>query len=99
LVVSLIKPQFECGKEIAKKYKGIIKDKNIHKMVINKVLNYWQSNGFKIQGLTWSPIKGGDGNIEYLLLSKLTAKEVYQCVNIEKVVEDAFNELKSSKLQ
>ena len=63
-VVSLIKPQFECGKDIAKKYKGIIKNKAIHKEIVAKVISYWKDNLFNIKGLTISPIKGGDGNIE-----------------------------------
>lgn len=96
LVVSLIKPQFECGMEIAKKYKGIIKDKNIHKNIVDRVLNYWKVCGFKIKGVTWSPIKGGDGNIEYLLLTKLTRNEKSNFFNIDNLVEDAFTLLKNN---
>ena len=65
-MVCLIKPQFECGKDLADKYRGIILDKNVHISVINKVINEINGLGFYIRGITYSPIKGGDGNIEYL---------------------------------
>jgi len=67
-IICLIKPQFECGKNIAKKYNGIIKDKTIHKNVITNVINYFNKHKFYISSLDFSPIKGGDGNIEYLAL-------------------------------
>ena len=69
-IISLIKPQFECGKDLAKKYKGVIKDPKLHKQIILQVLSYWQQNGFVIKDITPSPIKGGDGNTEYLLLTQ-----------------------------
>lgn len=65
-LICLIKPQFECGKEIADKYHGVIKDKKAHKEVLEKVINTFQDNDFYLQGLTFSPIQGGSGNIEYL---------------------------------
>ncbi len=69
-IISLIKPQFEYGKDLAKKYKGVIKDPKLHKQIILQVLSYWQQNGFVIKDITPSPIKGGDGNTEYLLLTQ-----------------------------
>ena len=90
-VVSLIKPQFECGKDIAKKYKGIIKNKTIHKEIVARVISYWKDCGFNIKGLTISPIKGGDGNIEYLLYTTTeSVKDVK--FNIIDLVEKAFCE-------
>lgn len=69
-LVCLIKPQFEAGKEKVGK-KGVVRDQETHREVIRKVMEYADSIGFAIQGLTWSPIKGPEGNIEYLLfLSK-----------------------------
>ncbi len=65
--VFLIKPQFECGKDIASKYKGIINNKKIHVDIINDLVKYFNSLNFYIKGITISPIKGGDGNIEYLV--------------------------------
>lgn len=66
-VICLIKPQFECGKEIADKYKGIILNKAIHNEVITNLITAFKDLGFIANGLTFSPIKGGNGNIEYLL--------------------------------
>ena len=65
-LVALIKPQFECGKEIAKKYKGVIKDPKIHNQVIESVVKYFKANGFSLLQICQSPIKGGDGNLEFL---------------------------------
>ena len=65
-LVILIKPQFECGYEIATKYKGVILNKEIHYDIVFDIINYFENNGYYINKLTSSPIKGGDGNIEYL---------------------------------
>ncbi|MBP1763734.1 MAG: hemolysin [Firmicutes bacterium] len=66
-VVALIKPQFEAGKEKVGK-KGVVKDPQVHREVIRKVMDTAQQLGFSLQGLTFSPVKGPEGNIEYLLL-------------------------------
>lgn len=65
-MVCLIKPQFEAGREEVGK-KGVVRDKNVHIAVIKKVMEYARSVGFKLLGLDYSPIKGPEGNIEYLL--------------------------------
>ncbi|MBQ8431145.1 MAG: TlyA family RNA methyltransferase [Clostridia bacterium] len=88
-IISLIKPQFECGKEVAKKYKGVIKSKTLHKKIIADILNFWKENGFEAVNLTVSPIKGGDGNIEYLLHTKNFINSNSD-INIEKIVNSAF---------
>jgi len=90
-VVSLIKPQFECGKNIAKKYKGVIKDKLLHKKIVEQVILYWKSYGFNIVGLDFSPIKGGDGNIEYLLFTTTDENILKNNYNIDQVIEEAHN--------
>ena len=64
-VVALIKPQFEAGREHVGK-KGVVKDKKIHAAVIEKILDFAASIGFGICGLDFSPVKGPEGNIEYL---------------------------------
>ena len=69
-IVCLIKPQFECGKEIADKFKGIILDKQVHNDVIEKIIKVFDEIEFKNIGVTTSPIKGGDGNVEYLAYFK-----------------------------
>lgn len=65
-MVCLIKPQFEAGREKVGK-KGVVRDKSVHVEVIEKVLNIVTENGFSARGLTYSPIKGPEGNIEYLV--------------------------------
>ena len=64
-VVALIKPQFEAGREKVGK-KGVVRDKATHVEVIESAFAYAYDNGFEISGLTYSPIKGPEGNIEYL---------------------------------
>ena len=63
--VLLIKPQFEAGKDKVGK-KGVVRDKNVHYEVIENVIGYINDNDLKLCGLTFSPIKGPEGNIEYL---------------------------------
>ena len=64
-VATLIKPQFEAGREAIGKH-GIVKDAATHLAVIDKVAGYAKAAGFSIVGLDYSPIKGGSGNIEFL---------------------------------
>jgi len=88
-MVCLIKPQFECGKEIADKYKGIILNKQVHIDIIKDMINYLNEKGFYIKNLTSSPIKGGDGNIEYLtyISNKI---DTNKNINIEELVYNTF---------
>ena len=65
-MVCLIKPQFEAGREKVGK-KGVVREKSVHLEVIEMVSDYARSIGFGILGLEFSPIKGPEGNIEYLL--------------------------------
>ncbi len=91
--VVLIKPQFEAGKENIGK-NGIVKNKDIHFMVIEKVIKSAISNNFSVLDLTFSPIKGDkSGNIEYLLLLS-NNKNVSKKINIDKVINQAFSSLK-----
>lgn len=64
-VVALIKPQFEAGREKVGK-KGVVKDPDVHREVINRILNRAEQTGYRICGLDFSPVKGPEGNIEYL---------------------------------
>jgi 23S rRNA (cytidine1920-2'-O)/16S rRNA (cytidine1409-2'-O)-methyltransferase len=70
-VLTLIKPQFEAGKEHVGK-KGVVKDMMVHKQVLSNVLTQAECLGFKVWGLDYSPIRGPEGNIEYLAWLKLT---------------------------
>jgi len=63
--VCLIKPQFEAGKGKVGK-KGVVRDPEIHKEVLDSFLQNAEGSGFKVKGLTFSPVKGPKGNIEYL---------------------------------
>lgn len=65
-MVCLIKPQFEAGREKVGK-KGVVREPAVHREVIEKVMDFADLTGFKILGLTFSPIKGPEGNIEYLI--------------------------------
>ena len=64
--VALVKPQFECGKEIAKKCRGVVKDARVQEQCKNNVIGCYQSLGFRLVGVCESPILGGDGNLEFL---------------------------------
>lgn len=89
-VVALIKPQFEAGREHVGK-KGVVRDKKIHAEVIERVLNFATDLGFNVRGLDFSPVKGPEGNIEYLahLSKNFSAAEV----EILSVVNSAHGEL------
>lgn len=65
-MVCLIKPQFEAGKDKVGK-KGVVREPEIHREVVEKIITYADMIGFEIKGLTFSPIKGPEGNIEYLV--------------------------------
>lgn len=64
-VLTLIKPQFEAGREHVGK-KGVVKDPKVHKQVLETVLTQAEGRGFQVLGLDYSPIRGPEGNIEYL---------------------------------
>ena len=85
-IVSLIKPQFEAGKEQVGK-NGVVREKEIHIDVINNVLEYCKTQNLFVKDLTFSQIKGPDGNIEYLVY--LTNKEIQNDINVEQIVKEA----------
>lgn len=86
-IICLIKPQFECGKELSDKYRGVPLNKEVHSTVINKVIESFKENNYYINSLTSSPIKGGNGNIEYLAYFK---RDNEKNIDIEKVINEAF---------
>lgn len=90
-VVCLIKPQFEAGRDKVGK-KGVVRDKKIHDEVIRVVVNYSRSIGFSAAGLSFSPVKGPEGNIEYLLYL-LKGREAGAEIDISATVELAHKEL------
>lgn len=86
-IVVLVKPQFECGKALSDKYKGIPLKKEIHKSVIRDVIEAFKSINFHIQNLTFSPIKGGSGNIEYLAYFK---NQEEKAIDLDNIINEAF---------
>lgn len=90
IVIALIKPQFEAGKENVGK-KGVVRDPQVHLTVINNVIATARELGFKIAGLDYSPVKGPEGNIEYLLYLKNAA-------DAEEIAVDPDDTVKKSHL-
>jgi len=91
-LVCLIKPQFEAGREKVGK-KGVVRDRKVHEEVIYKVMDYATSIGFVLCNLEFSPIKGPEGNIEYLLhLSKNAACQPCM-LDVERIVEASHGTL------
>ncbi len=99
-MVCLIKPQFEAGREKVGR-KGVVRESAVHEEVIRKVTDYADLIGFEVLGLTYSPIKGPEGNIEYLIyLEKRTDITEEVCSLSEAEAEDmlrAVMEKKSGK--
>lgn len=92
-VAALIKPQFEAGREKVGK-KGVVRDPAVHEEVIEMVTSYAAANGYQVLGLTFSPIKGPEGNIEYLTwLRKGNAQEQQGGIEIAQTVRQAHDEL------
>ena len=100
-IVALIKPQFEAGREKVGK-KGVVRDPAVHCQVIEEVISFARSIGLVYRGLTFSPIKGPEGNIEYLVW--LEKRGDVPCANrddepgqetfvIQKTVDEAFQTL------
>ncbi|WP_071460080.1 TlyA family RNA methyltransferase [Bacillus massilinigeriensis] len=97
-VVALVKPQFEAGREQVGK-KGIVRDKKVHEAVLEKVIAMVTSLGFIVRNLSYSPITGGDGNIEFLLHLYWSGieeeEELSLAVSPAQIVEEAHKVLKS----
>ncbi len=92
--VALIKPQFEAGKDKVGK-KGVVRDENTHKEVIAGIVDFAYETGFSVLNLDFSPIRGPEGNIEYLVyLSKTTDKKLHISeAEINTVVQKSHSEL------
>ncbi len=93
-IIFLIKPQFEAGREKVGK-KGVVREKGVHKEVIEEILGFAKDLGLTIEDLTYSPIKGPAGNIEFLAYTKNEKTE--EIIDIDKlaleVVDSAHGEL------
>ncbi|GAM16322.1 TlyA family RNA methyltransferase [Mesobacillus selenatarsenatis] len=100
-VVALVKPQFEAGREQVGK-KGIVRDRKVHEQVLDRIISFSIEEGYDVMDLSFSPITGGDGNIEFLLHLQWnnTAEKKGRLLlktEPESVVTEAHNELKSKQ--
>ncbi|MDD3240096.1 MAG: TlyA family RNA methyltransferase [Lachnospira sp.] len=93
-IVCLIKPQFEAGREKVGKH-GVVRDKAVHLEVIEKVIDFAISIGFEVLNLEFSPVKGPEGNIEYLLHLQKHTEGSYESIPFEaaNIVESAHEAL------
>ena len=93
-VVALIKPQFEAGRDKVGK-KGVVRDKEVHLEVINTIINFLIENELKVLGLSYSPIKGPEGNREYLVyFTKDKEREgSFELSQIEDIVNESHSQL------
>ncbi|AZV44267.1 TlyA family RNA methyltransferase [Peribacillus asahii] len=96
-VIALVKPQFEAGKDQVGK-KGIVRDPKVHKEVLNKIITFAVKEGYDVQNASFSPITGGDGNIEFLLHlswqgSKQTGENFLR-QSVDEIVNEAHAQFK-----
>jgi 23S rRNA (cytidine1920-2'-O)/16S rRNA (cytidine1409-2'-O)-methyltransferase len=99
-IVALVKPQFEAGREQVGK-KGIVRDEKVHLQVVNKIVDFSLEQGYNAVNLSYSPITGGDGNIEYLLHLKWLGEQEEGKNLLPKdpsqIVKDSHQEFKSKQ--
>ena len=100
-MVALIKPQFEAGREKVGK-KGVVRDPKVHEEVISRIVRHADEVSFEVLDLSYSPIRGPEGNIEYLIhLRKNPERTVYPDIpavfekKIKEIVEEAHQELET----
>ncbi|WP_102027073.1 TlyA family RNA methyltransferase [Salirhabdus sp. Marseille-P4669] len=94
-VVALIKPQFEAGRDQVGK-KGIVRDSKVHKQVVRNMLDFCEREGYNVKNLTYSPITGGEGNIEFLVhlsWEGTGSGHISSHINVEQVVKEAHENL------
>ena len=91
--VCLIKPQFEAGRENVGK-NGVVRDKDVHISVVDMIIDFCLNNGFDVLGLDFSPIKGPQGNIEYLIhIKKSDEPSLKTSTTASQVVLDSHTQL------
>jgi 23S rRNA (cytidine1920-2'-O)/16S rRNA (cytidine1409-2'-O)-methyltransferase len=98
-VIALVKPQFEAGREKVGK-KGIVRDPAVHEEVLESVIAFALREGFDVMNVSYSPITGGDGNIEFLLHLRFSGNdeggENHLVKTVAEVVKEAHVQLKNS---
>ena len=90
--VCLVKPQFEAGRENVGK-KGVVKDRKVHLHVLKNTLMSACAAGFGVRGITYSPVRGPEGNIEYLLYLDKSVVNTVTDTTVKKTVDEAFERL------
>ncbi|GIN60594.1 TlyA family rRNA (cytidine-2'-O)-methyltransferase [Robertmurraya siralis] len=99
-IVALIKPQFEAGRDQVGK-KGIVRDPKVHEEVLEKMIDFVLKEGFDVKNLSFSPITGGDGNIEFLLHLQWNGSKVMGEKNLlyfpSDIVRSAHEQLKKKQ--
>lgn len=99
--IALVKPQFEAGRELVGK-KGIIRDPRVHELVLTAMISFVLKEGYDIYNLSYSPITGGDGNIEFLIHLRWEGPQEQGTNHLTKsaneIVTDAHEKLKQNKL-
>lgn len=91
-IILLIKPEFECGKEVADRYKGVVLNKEVHYEVINRIIKEFRDINYYLKDITYSPVKGGNGNIEYLAyFNKINTNNN---IDIMKLINDTFKKMR-----
>ncbi|MDR4948521.1 TlyA family RNA methyltransferase [Neobacillus cucumis] len=101
-IIALVKPQFEAGREQVGK-KGIVRDDKVHLQVIEKIINFAIKEGYAIKNLSYSPITGGDGNIEFLLHLKWEGEQEAGINQLQKrpveIVEESHKEFHTKQVE
>ena len=93
-LVCLIKPQFEAGREKVGK-KGVVRDKSVHREVLEQFLRHARDSHFFVKDLTYSPIRGPEGNIEYLGQLTVASQPPY-AGDLEALVEESHRRLEGA---
>lgn len=100
-VIALVKPQFEAGRDQVGK-KGVVRDKKVHKQVLKDIVSFAELQGFRLIDLTYSPITGGDGNIEFLLHLGWTKSEMERDISeivLDEIVENAHDNFQKTETE
>lgn len=89
-MICLFKPQFEYGRQ----HKGVIRDFSVHRKLLSEFVDYVSGTGVRVSDISFSPVTGGDGNVEYLLLFSKNPNDSISNVQIDATVDSAVKTLK-----
>lgn len=97
-IVALVKPQFEAGKEDVGK-KGIVRERKIHERVLKEIVQFSINEGYAVKGIDYSPITGGEGNIEFLLYLHWQGDDTRESATLEELDEQILQTVTSAHQQ